>query len=232
MKVNGVQPVTDVPLSPLGTALRRTSYSDAVLHIRCHRHAGEMMFSCTVSPLCCVFLCCILSSSWPLSILVESPIFLHYSFCCSCFSLLLFSHLSVSPVSGLSPQLWGFYLILFRQSCFLFSLSIRAIPSSSSNLTSYPVCCDSCLPSIQMFGKIALRDNTEINRNNNFQTFPQAVLLLFRWGSLLIFILFIFSINNFYHEHQSHFFIILVTDIFNLLFHIRGYTGILWQHWC
>lgn len=32
-----------------------------------------------------------------------------------------------------------------------------------------------------MFGKIALNDTTEINRNNNFQTFPQAVLLLFRW---------------------------------------------------
>ncbi|MEQ2162752.1 Voltage-dependent L-type calcium channel subunit alpha-1C [Goodea atripinnis] len=31
-----------------------------------------------------------------------------------------------------------------------------------------------------MFGKIALRDHTQINRNNNFQTFPQAVLLLFR----------------------------------------------------
>uniref|UniRef100_A0AAY4EXX9 Voltage-dependent L-type calcium channel subunit alpha n=1 Tax=Denticeps clupeoides TaxID=299321 RepID=A0AAY4EXX9_9TELE len=33
---------------------------------------------------------------------------------------------------------------------------------------------------MQMFGKIALRDNSQINRNNNFQTFPQAVLLLFR----------------------------------------------------
>ncbi|XP_036066050.1 voltage-dependent L-type calcium channel subunit alpha-1C isoform X12 [Oryzias melastigma] len=33
---------------------------------------------------------------------------------------------------------------------------------------------------MQMFGKIALRDLTQINRNNNFQTFPQAVLLLFR----------------------------------------------------
>uniref|UniRef100_W5KJY4 Voltage-dependent L-type calcium channel subunit alpha n=1 Tax=Astyanax mexicanus TaxID=7994 RepID=W5KJY4_ASTMX len=33
---------------------------------------------------------------------------------------------------------------------------------------------------MQVFGKIALRDNTQINRNNNFQTFPQAVLLLFR----------------------------------------------------
>ncbi|KAM6436847.1 voltage-dependent L-type calcium channel subunit alpha-1C isoform 3-T3 [Liasis olivaceus] len=33
---------------------------------------------------------------------------------------------------------------------------------------------------MQVFGKIALNDATEINRNNNFQTFPQAVLLLFR----------------------------------------------------
>ncbi|XP_058629120.1 voltage-dependent L-type calcium channel subunit alpha-1C isoform X5 [Onychostoma macrolepis] len=33
---------------------------------------------------------------------------------------------------------------------------------------------------MQMFGKIALRDHSQINRNNNFQTFPQAVLLLFR----------------------------------------------------
>ncbi|KAB1253466.1 Voltage-dependent L-type calcium channel subunit alpha-1F [Camelus dromedarius] len=32
----------------------------------------------------------------------------------------------------------------------------------------------------QMFGKVALQDGTQINRNNNFQTFPQAVLLLFR----------------------------------------------------
>ncbi|KAL8164380.1 UNVERIFIED_CONTAM: hypothetical protein K2H54_050112, partial [Gekko kuhli] len=33
---------------------------------------------------------------------------------------------------------------------------------------------------MQTFGKVALQDNTPINRNNNFQTFPQAVLLLFR----------------------------------------------------
>ncbi|XP_016119663.1 voltage-dependent L-type calcium channel subunit alpha-1S-like, partial [Sinocyclocheilus grahami] len=33
---------------------------------------------------------------------------------------------------------------------------------------------------MQVFGKIALLDGTMINRNNNFQTFPQAVLLLFR----------------------------------------------------
>lgn len=33
---------------------------------------------------------------------------------------------------------------------------------------------------MQIFGKIALVDGTQINRNNNFQTFPQAVLMLFR----------------------------------------------------
>ncbi|XP_072340717.1 voltage-dependent L-type calcium channel subunit alpha-1C isoform X4 [Scyliorhinus torazame] len=33
---------------------------------------------------------------------------------------------------------------------------------------------------MQVFGKIAMLDVTHINRNNNFQTFPQAVLLLFR----------------------------------------------------
>uniref|UniRef100_A0A3B4VBX4 Calcium channel, voltage-dependent, L type, alpha 1F subunit n=1 Tax=Seriola dumerili TaxID=41447 RepID=A0A3B4VBX4_SERDU len=32
---------------------------------------------------------------------------------------------------------------------------------------------------LQTFGKIAMQDHTQINRNNNFQTFPQAVLLLF-----------------------------------------------------
>ncbi|XP_063064429.1 dihydropyridine-sensitive L-type skeletal muscle calcium channel subunit alpha-1-like [Engraulis encrasicolus] len=33
---------------------------------------------------------------------------------------------------------------------------------------------------MQIFGKIALVDGLEINRNNHFQTFPSAVLLLFR----------------------------------------------------
>lgn len=33
---------------------------------------------------------------------------------------------------------------------------------------------------LQVFGKIALDDETAIHRNNNFQTFPQAVLVLFR----------------------------------------------------
>ncbi|XP_062996842.1 voltage-dependent L-type calcium channel subunit alpha-1S [Elgaria multicarinata webbii] len=45
---------------------------------------------------------------------------------------------------------------------------------------------------MQMFGKVALVDGTQINRNNNFQTFPQAVLLLFRcatgeaWQEILL----------------------------------------------
>ncbi|XP_054000294.1 muscle calcium channel subunit alpha-1 isoform X5 [Hylaeus anthracinus] len=33
---------------------------------------------------------------------------------------------------------------------------------------------------MQVFGKIAINDTTSINRNNNFQSFPQAVLVLFR----------------------------------------------------
>nr|XP_049466000.1 muscle calcium channel subunit alpha-1-like isoform X7 [Anopheles coluzzii] len=33
---------------------------------------------------------------------------------------------------------------------------------------------------MQVFGKIAMDDETSIHRNNNFQTFPQAVLVLFR----------------------------------------------------
>ncbi|XP_067854838.1 voltage-dependent L-type calcium channel subunit alpha-1D [Heptranchias perlo] len=33
---------------------------------------------------------------------------------------------------------------------------------------------------MQIFGKVALQDHTHINRNNNFQTFFQSVLLLFR----------------------------------------------------
>lgn len=32
----------------------------------------------------------------------------------------------------------------------------------------------------QVFGRIAIDDETQINRNNNFQSFPQAVLVLFR----------------------------------------------------
>lgn len=33
---------------------------------------------------------------------------------------------------------------------------------------------------MQMFGKVKIDDSTTINRNNHFQNFPQAVLILFR----------------------------------------------------
>ena len=36
---------------------------------------------------------------------------------------------------------------------------------------------------MQMFGKISIefeKESRDINRNNNFQTFPQAILVLFR----------------------------------------------------
>ena len=33
---------------------------------------------------------------------------------------------------------------------------------------------------MQVFGKVALDDETEIHRNNNFHTFPAAILVLFR----------------------------------------------------
>uniref|UniRef100_A0A8B9LAG8 Calcium channel, voltage-dependent, L type, alpha 1S subunit, b n=1 Tax=Astyanax mexicanus TaxID=7994 RepID=A0A8B9LAG8_ASTMX len=45
---------------------------------------------------------------------------------------------------------------------------------------------------MQVFGKIALVDGTEINRNANFQTFPQAILILYRtvtgegWQKLML----------------------------------------------
>lgn len=45
---------------------------------------------------------------------------------------------------------------------------------------------------MQMFGKISLIDGNQINRNNNFQTFPQAILVLFRsatgeaWQEILL----------------------------------------------
>lgn len=86
-RVNGLQPwdgtvpsaPADLILSSLGTALRSSTYSDAILHICRHRYAGKLHFSI----LCCVFSWIILSSSWPVS------------------SLSSWSH----PVSFLSPTL-------------------------------------------------------------------------------------------------------------------------------
>ena len=39
------------------------------------------------------------------------------------------------------------------------------------------------LKCFQVFGKIALDSDTAIHRNNNFQTFPQAVMVLFRYSN-------------------------------------------------
>ena len=35
---------------------------------------------------------------------------------------------------------------------------------------------------LQMFGRIAVDSETAINRNNNFQTFPQSLMVLFRYS--------------------------------------------------
>lgn len=73
-----VQPVADLTLSSLGTALRSSAYSDAILHICSHRHAGKRL-----SPVLCVFFV-IPSSSWPVSCLcppgaIRPPCPLHFS---------------------------------------------------------------------------------------------------------------------------------------------------------
>lgn len=84
---------------------------------------------------------------------------------------LCFSSTSVSLSVFLAYEFFAHLIMRGRSSYFDYP--------RAPMLTSY-LCCDYFLPSVQMFGKIALRDHTQINRNNNFQTFPQAVLLLFR----------------------------------------------------
>lgn len=91
-----------------GSAVRRSSDSHALLHLRCHRHAG-------LYPNC--------------------GSFFFFSWC--------------------HAQLWALLHLNFTGANVCFFLS-------------------------QVFGKVAMVDGTHINRNNNFQTFPQAVLLLFR----------------------------------------------------
>ncbi|VDK39025.1 unnamed protein product, partial [Gongylonema pulchrum] len=44
------------------------------------------------------------------------------------------------------------------------------------------------MKSFQVFGKVALNDETHIHRNNNFHTFPAAVLVLFRYCFVLVFL--------------------------------------------
>ena len=189
-------------LSSLGTALRSSAYSDAILHIRCHRHAGKLLPCFPPSVVFSSLSPSPLAGLRPVSVRLESchPEFpsghivvlsSSFSSSCNCFQsvcrLLLSSCVPLlSPTSFLFVCRWwweGDTLIRFSGGQ---PASNLIVPVSSpfllSMLTSYPVCCDYFLPSVQMFGKIALRDHTQINRNNNFQTFPQAVLLLFRWG--------------------------------------------------
>lgn len=55
---------------------------------------------------------------------------------------------------------------------------VHAQPPPLARLQEPPVAC-SC-SSFQVFGNIALDDDSSINRHNNFRTFLQALMLLFR----------------------------------------------------
>lgn len=94
----------DLTLSSLGTALRSSAYSDAILHIRCHRHAGKMVF-----PLCCLFFCVFLSSSWLVS---------HLCGPCPCLPLLPFSShtLMASPSISQSVVLSHLWVVSVPES--------------------------------------------------------------------------------------------------------------------
>lgn len=117
-------------LSPSGSALRSSAYSDAILHIRCHRDAGKLP-----PPPVLFFLPLSLSSSWPPSCVcppgvlsprvpVQSPrlFLLHFS-----------SSTSLSqPFSSLSS---------------LFSLSLSAFLAISSTS-----CCMVCITDDVLIG--------------------------------------------------------------------------------
>lgn len=184
-------------LSSLGTALRSSAYSDAILHIRCHRHAGKLSSYHLVSLPVSFILSpsCPPSCLWPSGLssprdpvrsclsFLQFPSLSNYSLFLSVLFLCLPRHrkLFVSPDNKMRDA----FIWFSRGSRPLIWISPESNPFLPSMRMSHPVCYDYFLPSMQMFGKIALQDNTQINRNNNFQTFPQAVLLLFRWGKRL-----------------------------------------------
>lgn len=93
-------------------------------------------------------------------------------------TLFIYLHLAVCPqalpyVGLLIAMIFFIYGVIGMQvslSCVLVKLN------SWSNFRHI----ESSLFCFQTFGKIAIDDNTELNRNNNFQTFFMAVLLLFR----------------------------------------------------
>lgn len=156
---------------------------------------GMQVSCCLVNlfpSLCCVFFSLPLSSSWPHScvgppgvlsprvpVWSRHPSLRHFSLsssCCSCsIPCLSFYYLVELFVSLMMTGTVASSFDYPREQS-LPPVNADIIPCVLWLLSSRPV---------QMFGKIALRDHTQINRNNNFQTFPQAVLLLFRWGKWL-----------------------------------------------
>lgn len=159
------QRVTDVSLPSSGSALRSSAYSDAILHIRCHRHAGKRSFCPLVSlPLSCSLLSLFLlqRAFCPVSVLLESC---HPEFLFGRFVLLSSTTLpppavdtqatvrlclprpSVSPTSCCYTlcHLWwaGDSLIWFAGD----SWPLILIDFLLSTFTSYSVCCDYLLPS-------------------------------------------------------------------------------------
>ncbi|KAM7367119.1 hypothetical protein PAMP_015043 [Pampus punctatissimus] len=79
--------------------------------------------------------------------------------------LIAFKPRALPYVALLIVMLFFIYAVIGMQLAFVLCLSSWSLVTQST---------------CTMFGKIALQDHTQINRNNNFQTFPQAVLLLFR----------------------------------------------------
>lgn len=162
--------VTDVSLSSSGSALRSSAYSDAILHIRCHRHAGKLSSCPLVSPPSVMFSSLSfspLAGLRPVSVLLESchpeylfgqVALLSYAFlppvavaclCRSSSSLRLSSHVSYKLLCSLCHWWWAGDTLIWlagdNQPIILID------PESNhfllSMLTSYPVCCDYFLPS-------------------------------------------------------------------------------------
>ncbi len=117
------QLVTDVSLSSLGTALRSSAYSDAILHIRCHRHAGKLSSGRLVPlPLFCLSS---LSTSPPAGLrsVFVLPESCHPEFPFGHFVLLSFTFLP--PVAVASGCL--LFLALFVSLCCAYKLFVSVV---------------------------------------------------------------------------------------------------------
>ena len=78
-------------------------------------------------------------------------------------------------VALLIAMLFFIYAVIGMQVCFF---SLENSKSLMTKVSSNEIIQSSVLS--QVFGKIEMDSNTAIHRNNHFQTFPQAVLVLFR----------------------------------------------------